>query len=122
MDTETKRALETDRTIDITMTGRKTGQIRRKEIWFHNVGGQIYITGTPGSPRDWYANLVATPSFTFHLKGSVQADLAAEATPVRDPAARRAAFEELLPGIDRLAEIEGWVKEAPLVYVTFSGE
>ena len=119
MDDYTKRALETDRTIDITMTGRKTGQLRRKEIWFHNVGGQIYITGTPGSPRDWYANLVATPSFTFHLKGSVQADLAAEATSVRDPAARRAVFEGLLPGIDRLAEIEGWVEKAPLVRVTF---
>ena len=119
MDDEAKRALETDRTIDITMTGRKTGQLRRKEIWFHNVGGQIYITGTPGRPRDWYANLIATPAFTFHLKGSASVDLAAEAAPVLDPAERKAAFEGLLPGIGLAADIDGWVEKAPLVRVTF---
>ena len=29
--------------------------------------------------RDWHANLLATPQFTFHLKESLQADLAARA-------------------------------------------
>ncbi len=119
MDDEAKRALETDRTIDITMTGRKTGQPHRKEIWFHNVGGRIYITGTPGRPRDWYANLIATPAFTFHLKGSASVDLAAKAAPVLDPAERRAVFEGLLPGINLAADIDAWVDKAPLVRVTF---
>src|SRR3712207_9019649 len=50
-----------DRVIDITTTGRKSGQPRRIETWFHHLDGQIYLTGTPG-PRDWYANLVANPS------------------------------------------------------------
>ena len=70
MDESIKQALERDRTIDITTTGRKTGQPRRTEIWFHNVEGRLYITGTPGR-RDWYANLLAHPEFTFHLKQSV---------------------------------------------------
>ena len=119
MDDETKRVLERGGTIDITTTGRSSGAPRRKEIWFHNVEGQLYITGVPGRPRDWYANLVATPAFAFHLKGIVQTDLAASAAPIRDPAERRAVFEGLLPAIDRLAEIDGWVDRAPLVRVTF---
>ena len=121
MDEKTRRALATDRSIDITTTGRRSGAPRRKEIWFHNVTGALYITGMPGRPRDWYANLVATPAFTFHLKGSVQTDLAAAAAPIRDPAERRAVFEGLLAGIERLAEIDGWVDRAPLVRVTFPG-
>ena len=74
MDEAVQQALERDRVIDITTTGRKTGQPRRKEIWFHNIEGRFYITGMPGS-RDWYANLVAEPRFTFHLKQSAQARL-----------------------------------------------
>jgi hypothetical protein len=72
MDKEVKETLERDRTIDITITGRKTGQPRRKEIWFHNLEGRLFITGTPGR-RDWYANMPANPDFTFHLKQSVPA-------------------------------------------------
>ncbi|NNF69098.1 MAG: nitroreductase family deazaflavin-dependent oxidoreductase, partial [Acidimicrobiia bacterium] len=68
------QALRTDLTIDITTVGRVSGEPRRTEIWFRNLDDQVYITGTPG-PRDWYANLVANPSFTFHLKESVTADL-----------------------------------------------
>ena len=93
MDEAVQQALERDRTIDITTTGRNTGQPRRKEIWFHNIEGRLYITGSPGS-RDWYANLVANPQFTFHLKQSAQADLSARATSIRDPNRRRDIFSE----------------------------
>ena len=34
MNEETAHALETDRVIDITTIGRKSGEPRRKEIWF----------------------------------------------------------------------------------------
>lgn len=116
MTPEVARALEQDRTIDITTTGKRTGEPRRKEIWFHNLDGRLYITGPPGS-RDWYANLVADPEFTFHLKESVQADLPAVATPVLDQAQRReimAAIHRKLRG-DR--DLEEWVAESPLVEV-----
>ena len=88
MSPDTRRALEQDRTIDITTTGRKIGRPRRKEIWFLNVDGRLFITGTPGR-RDWYANLVAHPEFTFHLKQSVRADLPAVAKPIVDAPQRR---------------------------------
>ena len=87
MDEQVKRALERDRTIDITTTGRKTELPRRIEIWFHNLDGRLYITGQPGH-RDWYANMVINREFTFHLKGSIKADLPARARPITDEAER----------------------------------
>ena len=74
MDAETRAALDRDRTIDITTTGRRSGQPRRIETWFYNVDGRIYLSGSPGR-RDWYANLQADPRLVFHLKQNVRADL-----------------------------------------------
>ena len=59
------RALATDRTIDITTTGRTRGQRHRIETWFYRVGERVFLPGSPGR-RDWYANLLAEPRFTFH--------------------------------------------------------
>lgn len=116
MDEAVQQALERDRTIDITTTGRKTGRPRRKEIWFHNIDGQLYITGTPGS-RDWYANLVANPRFTFHLKQTAQADLPARATPVRDREQRRHIISRIHQKIGGNRDLEAWVEGSALVEV-----
>ena len=90
MDDDIKEALQgRDVVIDITTTGRRTGQPRRIEIWFHNIDGRIITTGQPG-PRDWLANLIANPEFTLHLKGDVKADLPATARVITDPEERRA--------------------------------
>ena len=88
---EVRRAMACDMTIDITTIGRRSGVPRRIEIWFLNVGGTIYITGTSGT-RDWFANLLADPHLTFHLKQSVTAELAATAEVVLDPDERRSVF------------------------------
>jgi deazaflavin-dependent oxidoreductase (nitroreductase family) len=116
MDEQAKRALGRDRTIDITTRGRKTGQSRRTEIWFHNIDGQLYITGTPGR-RDWYANLLAHPEFTFHLKQSVRADLPARATPILDQARRRAIIAAIHQKLGGYRDLEMWVEGSPLVAV-----
>ena len=78
LDPKVQEALEKDLIIDITTTGRKSGSPRRKEIWFHNLDGSLYIVGLvlPGS-RSWYANVLADPRITFHLKETTQADLPA---------------------------------------------
>ena len=111
-------ALGSDRTIDITTIGRTTGQPRRLEIWFHNLNGRIYITGTPGR-RGWYANLVANPEFTFHLKESVQADVNASARAVTESDERRSVFEVLLGRLGYLDRMDQWLAGSPLVEVTF---
>ena len=120
MDDKIKHALERGRTIDITPTGRKSGQAQRIEIWFHNLDGQIYITGSPGR-RNWYANLRANPAFTFHLKEGVQADLPARATPIEEESARRAIMSRLLQRLNRSQDLESWVADSPLVAVTLEG-
>jgi deazaflavin-dependent oxidoreductase (nitroreductase family) len=109
-----EQALAADRVIDITTTGRKTGEARRIEIWYHRIDGRLYITGTPGA-RAWYANMLEHPDFTFHLKESAQADLPARATPVLGAEKRRvlAAIAASLPGRLTLDE-----ETSPLVEVT----
>ena len=116
MDESIKQALEHDRTIDITTIGRKTGQSRRTEIWFHNVEGRLYITGTPGR-RNWYANVRAHPEFTFHLKQSVRADLLARATAVLDKVQRREIMATLHQKLSGKRDLEAWVEGSPLVAV-----
>jgi deazaflavin-dependent oxidoreductase (nitroreductase family) len=110
-------ALEADLTIDITTIGRRSGQPRRIEIWFLNVGGRIYITGTPG-PRDWYANLTTNPEFMFHLKESTTADLVGVASPVSDPEVRRRVLSDMAAQWYRgQADLDDLVESAPLVEV-----
>jgi deazaflavin-dependent oxidoreductase (nitroreductase family) len=120
MDDRIRRALERDRTIDITTTGRASGRARRVEIWFHNLDGRLYITGTPGS-RDWYANLKAHPEFTFHLKESTRADLPARATPILEPAERRRVLARILAGLGHARDLEAWLRGSPLVEVKILG-
>jgi deazaflavin-dependent oxidoreductase (nitroreductase family) len=111
-----KRALEHERTIDITTTGRKTGRLRRTEIWFHNLDGLLYITGTPGR-RDWYANLLAHPEFTFHLKQSTHADLRAMAVPILEPSRRREILARIHGKLGGTRDLGAWVTGSPLVQV-----
>ena len=116
MDAEVQQALETDRLIDITTTGRYTGEPHRVEIWFHNVDGAIYITGTPG-PRSWYANMLSNAAFTFHLKESVQRDLPAMAIPVVDEERRRQVLGEITARVAATAPLDEWIAASPLVEV-----
>ncbi len=117
-DQHIKAALANDRTIDITTTGRRSGQPRRIEIWFHQLSGRIYISGLPGR-RDWYANLLAHPDFTFHLKNSVRADLPARARPLTDPDERQQVLRELLAGIGRESAFDDWIDRSPIIEVQF---
>jgi deazaflavin-dependent oxidoreductase (nitroreductase family) len=110
-----ERALAADRVIDITTIGRKTGEARRIEIWYHRVDGRYYITGTPGA-RGWYANLVEQPDFTFHLKESAQADLAARATPVLG-AEKARVLEQIVASLPGRLTLDA--QTSPLVEVTF---
>jgi len=119
LDDSIRQALRSDRTIDITTTGRKSGLPRRIEIWFHNLDGRIFITGTPGK-RGWYANLLANPKFIFHLKGSIQTDLPARAIPILDSEERRKILSEITGSLSREDDLDEWVAESPLVEVIYA--
>jgi deazaflavin-dependent oxidoreductase (nitroreductase family) len=118
LDDTIRRALEQGQTIDITTTGRKSGEPRRKEIVFHNIDGRIIISGTPRpKQRDWLYNLEANPHLTFHLKGDVQADLPATARIITDEAERRAVLVHVARNWNR-SDVEEMVRESPLIEVT----
>jgi len=112
------RALSRGHTIDITTTGRRTGLARRIETVFHNIDGRIVLSGMPG-PRDWYANLLADPRFTFHLKGAVKADLPATARPILEPTERREVMARVAQNWRR-TDLEVMLMHSPLVEVSFS--
>lgn len=116
MDSDVQKALSADRVVDITTTGRFSGEPHKVEIWFHNVDGGIYITGTPG-PRSWYANLLGNAALTFHLKESVQLDLAGMAIPVVDEERRRKILGEITQRVAPTADLDEWVAASPLVEV-----
>jgi deazaflavin-dependent oxidoreductase (nitroreductase family) len=118
MDDEARAALERDRTIDITTTGRRSGQQRRIEIWFYNVDGRVFLSGTPGR-RDWYANLAANPEFVFHLKQSARADLPARARLVTDPTDRREIVEGIFRTRAASGDVDRWVEGSPIADVVF---
>jgi deazaflavin-dependent oxidoreductase (nitroreductase family) len=119
MDEAVQRALENDRTIDISTTGRRSGKPRRLEIWRYRYDGRTFLSGSPGT-RAWYANLIANPEFTFHLKGSVQADLPAVARPITDEEERREVIAGILEDLGRgSGNLEEWVESSPLVEVEF---
>lgn len=120
MDEEVLKALRTDRIIDITTVGRKTGQLRRIEIGLVALKEDFFISGRPGRPRSWYANLWAHPAFTVHLKRSLQRDLPARATPITDPAERRAIFTAMVQDAQRDdVDVEARLAGSPLVRLEF---
>jgi deazaflavin-dependent oxidoreductase (nitroreductase family) len=112
-------ALSRGHLVDITTTGRRSGEKRRLEIAFHNIDGRIYISGMPSPKRrKWLSNLDANPHFTFHLKGGVKADLPATARVIEDVNERR----EILPHIARAwrrNDVDRMVEQSPLIEVLF---
>lgn len=111
-------ALARGHTIDITTTGRRSGEPRRKEIVFHNIDGRLYISGIPRpKKRDWLLNLEADPHLTFHLKETVQADLPATARVIEDEAERRTVLAAVARNWQR-DDLEAMVRESPLIEVT----
>jgi len=118
-----------ERTIDITTTGRRTGQPRRIEIVFYQLDGDVYLSGIPApTTRNWLANLAAEPRFTFHLKHEVVADLPATARVITDPAERRRVLGFFVDQFNQRrgpdspwpeAVLDEWVEHSPLAKVTF---
>ena len=118
MEGDVKQAIISDQVVDITTTGRKTGQPRRIEVVFFDIDSRIYISGSPGS-RAWIANLNADPRMTFHLKRGLQADLAGTARVITDPEERRPVMKAITTAWRSQDKFDAFFGRAPLIEVVF---
>ncbi|WBQ07548.1 nitroreductase/quinone reductase family protein [Kribbella sp. CA-293567] len=123
----TPAAGTSERIIDITTLGRRTGRPRRIDIFFYRTAGSTYLCSVAGrAATDWHANLLTNPTFTFHLKNGIRADLPARATPVTDPAERQAVLAAIVadlnqphdPGTIRPTRLEDWA-DSRLMRISF---
>ena len=119
LDDKVRDALSRPMTVvDISTTGRKSGQERRFEIVLHNIDGRLYISGQPSQRRrSWLANLDADPKLTLHLKRGVRADLPATAREVTDDNERRQVLEQVARHWKR-DDLDVMVQYSPLIEVT----
>jgi deazaflavin-dependent oxidoreductase (nitroreductase family) len=123
MDDAIRRSLATSQVIDLTTTGRRTGESRRIEIFVHNLDGRLVISGMPiaGRTRAWLRNAQADPEVTLHYKAlGPDAAVTGRARVVTDPAERR----ELLAGVARnwgRDDLDVMVEHSPLMVVEVPG-
>jgi len=115
----TRAALNNSQVIDLTTTGRRTGQLRRVEIFLHNDHGQLFISGMPRADRtrDWIYNIEADPNVVIHLKQSVVEDVPATARVVTDPNERRPLIEAAAQRWGR-TDVPEMLRHSPLIVLT----
>jgi deazaflavin-dependent oxidoreductase (nitroreductase family) len=78
---ELKQALSDAREVELTVTGRKSGQPSTRPVWFTEDGEKVFLMPVGGSGANWFKNVLQTP--TIHLAaGGAEADV--EATPITD--------------------------------------
>ena len=122
MDPRTIAALDRGQTIDLTTTGRRSGEQRRIEIVFHNIEGRVVISGIPSRrTRGWLHNVRSNPAVTLHFKGAdAPADVQGTAREVTDPADRRHLLEQVARNWRR-TDVEIMEQYSPLIEVDVPG-
>ncbi len=122
MDPQILAALDHSQLIDLTTTGRQSGQARRLEIFLHNLAGRLVISGVPSRERTraWLRNVEANPSVTLHLKQGLQADVPATARVVTDPEERRRLLEGVAANWGR-TDLDVMQAYSPLIEVSVAG-
>jgi hypothetical protein len=78
---EFKRALDSTRELEITVTGRRSGGAISLPVWFVHEGDTLYLLPVKGSDTNWYKNVLKTPTMNISAKG---AKITAEVKPITD--------------------------------------
>lgn len=122
VDETTRNALHRSQVIDLTTTGRRTGQPRRIEIFLHEKDGLLFISGMPRADRtrDWIHNITADPHVVVHLKHSVVADIPATARVVTEPDERQPFIEAAAQRWGR-TDVQEMLDHSPLIVLTVDG-
>ena len=118
MDASTTSALHRSQVIDLTTTGRRTGEPRRIEIFMHELDGRLFISGMPfPTKRHWLLNVEADPHITVHLKQDVVTDVPALARVIENPVERRPLIEAAATRWGR-HDVDRMMAQSPLIEVT----
>jgi hypothetical protein len=80
---ELKNALQDANEVELTVTGRRTGNESSRPIWFVLEGDKLLLLPVGGAEANWYRNIQKTPAIGLRADG---AELSAEAQPTEDPA------------------------------------
>jgi hypothetical protein len=100
---ELKSALQDANEVELTVTGRKSGNESSRPLWFVEEGGKLFLLPISGSDSNWYRNLVKTPAIGLRADG---AEVRTEAKPIDDSGAVEEVVERFSAkyGADRVAE------------------
>ena len=88
---ELRDALQGTNEVDLTVTGRKSGRLSTRPIWFVEEGEQILLLPVNGTASNWYRNLVKTPAVRL---AADRAELQAAAKPIEDSTGVAAVVEK----------------------------
>jgi hypothetical protein len=80
---ELKNALQDANEVDLTVTGRKTGNQSSRPIWFVLEGDKLLLLPVTGTDSNWYRNIEKTPTIDLMADG---AEYRTDAEPTKDPA------------------------------------
>jgi hypothetical protein len=80
---ELKSALQDANEVELTVTGRKSGNESSRPIWFVLEDEKVLLLPVGGSDANWYRNIQKTPTIGLNASG---AELRADAKPTEDPA------------------------------------
>jgi deazaflavin-dependent oxidoreductase (nitroreductase family) len=81
--TELRNALQGAREVELTTTGRKSGNESSRPIWFVEDGDKLLLMPVTGTDSSWFKNVQANPEIRLAADG---ADLEVTAEPTEDPA------------------------------------
>lgn len=61
--------LSTTNEIDLTVTGRKSGQDIARPVWFVYEDDKLYLLPVKGSDTNWYRNVLKDPTVKISARG-----------------------------------------------------
>jgi deazaflavin-dependent oxidoreductase (nitroreductase family) len=85
------QALASTRELEITVTGRRSGQQISLPVWFVHENDAVYLLPVTGSDSYWYKNILRKPSMTISAGGT---KITVNAKPITDPTKVREVVEK----------------------------
>jgi deazaflavin-dependent oxidoreductase (nitroreductase family) len=109
-----KQALEGEREVELTVTGRKSGEPSTRPVWFVEQDGKVYLLPVGGSGANWFKNLLRAPRIRLAAGGAeaeTEGKVITDASAVKDVLAQfgekygASQVDQYYPGQDVAVEV-----------------